>query len=862
MENLPKALLWAIGENQEQRVQAERELKKLEGLNIHAYMHGLCECMQNRKLPPNSRHLAGIQLKNTIDSRAEQKRQQLQQRWLNLPAPKRSDLRLKMLNALNLPEKPLWDIAAQVVAKVARIEIPRDLWPGLMKQLVQVSSDSKSNDSLKEACLTTMGYVSEEVCEEYPEKLQGSSSEILNTIRLALGNPQHSMNIKVAATKALKNSLRMARKNFGVPHERALIMEKMIFASAISKDNRVRFAAFECLVEVAKSYYEHIGNYMKQIYELTSQAIKKGDEDIAKQSLEFWTTVSEIEIDIQEDHLEGKKSQRKNLNIVARAAPRLADMLLMSLTKQDEDPMDDTYNVAQAAAVCLQHMAQNIGGAVVPLVLPFVKQRIKDKNWRNREASTLAFACILDGPSKKDLKGLVLHAFPVILGHMQDSQPQVKDTAAWCIGRICEEMPGAITPEILKNLMEALRRGLHENPKIARHVCWAICNLANEVQVNNNTSALSRYFGAMVKELLKIAEKPDIDLRGDAFEAINALVLGSASDVYPMIGQLVPELMKRLKNALEHGGKQLSPAQAALVANAQASYCSTLTIAIGKLSENPKLRETLCRYMDPMMEFFLGVLRQNHSEAHEEALLAISAVARCIENNFLRYMPHLYEKLLQILRDIQSPSICSIAIGVCGDVARALDSKLVPYCDEIVKTLLSNLKNGSLERHVKPRILECLGDIALAIRGNFEKYYKHVMILLQDASRLDFRQERDYETVEYMNSLREAIIETYVSILQGLADGEKEQLFVDHLKALPDFLGKIASDGDTSDEVIRASCSFIGDMARTLGPKNPQLRKYLLTQAHIKKIINDGFRRDDVCKKQAEYAKRHVMALQ
>merc|ERR1711998_523846 len=107
--------------------------------------------------------------------------------------------------------------------------------------------------------------------------------------------------------------------------------------------------------------------------------------------------------------------------------------------------------------------------------------------------------------------------------------------------------------------------------------------------------------------------------------------------------------------------------------------------------------------------------------------------------------------------------------------------------------------------HVKPRILECLGDVALAIRGNFEKYYKHVMILLQDASRLDFRQERDYETVEYMNSLREAIIETYVSILQGLADGEKEQLFVDHLKALPDFLGKIASDGDTSDEVIRAS---------------------------------------------------------
>ena len=55
---------------------------------------------------------------------------------------------------------------------------------------------------------------------------------------------------------------------------------------------------------------------------------------------------------------------------------------------------------------------------------------------------------------------------------------------------------------------------------------------------------------------------------------------------------------------------------------------------------------------------------------------------------------------------------------------------------------MCNLKNRDLDRKVKPRILNSLGDIALAIGGQFERFLPWVMKFLQQASTVDFKDER------------------------------------------------------------------------------------------------------------------------
>ena len=45
---------------------------------------------------------------------------------------------------------------------------------------------------------------------------------------------------------------------------------------------------------------------------------------------------------------------------------------------------------------------------IVPHVLPFIKEHIKNPDWQYRDAAVMAFGCILEGPEPNQLKPLVI----------------------------------------------------------------------------------------------------------------------------------------------------------------------------------------------------------------------------------------------------------------------------------------------------------------------------------------------------------------------------------------------------------------------------------------------------------------------
>jgi importin subunit beta-1 len=86
---------------------------------------------------------------------------------------------------------------------------------------------------------------------------------------------------------------------------------------------QIRVAAFECLVKIAALYYDKIGNWMQNIFnvppssvphldegvrvdcsyiprplQITLEAMKKDEELVAQQAVEFWSTVCDVEVDI------------------------------------------------------------------------------------------------------------------------------------------------------------------------------------------------------------------------------------------------------------------------------------------------------------------------------------------------------------------------------------------------------------------------------------------------------------------------------------------------------------------------------------------------------------------------------------
>ena len=56
-----------------------------------------------------------------------------------------------------------------------------------------------------------------------------------------------------------------------------------------------------------------------------------------------------------------------------------------------------------------------------------------------------------------------------------DPMIQVKDSAAWTIGRICEQVPSTVLHlEVLNHLLPALIDGLKRETRVATNICWVM----------------------------------------------------------------------------------------------------------------------------------------------------------------------------------------------------------------------------------------------------------------------------------------------------------------------------------------------------------------------------------------------------
>lgn len=122
----------------------------------------------------------------------------------------------------------------------------------------------------------------------------------------------------------------------------------------------------------------------------------------------------------------------------------LVPILTSTLTKQEEFEDEDEWKPNRAAGVCILLAATCCEDSILEHVMPFVTGNIQSQDWRYREASIMAFANILEGPSQATLMPYAVQAMPVLIQSMQDSMTPVRDTVAYAIGRVCDFLPEAI----------------------------------------------------------------------------------------------------------------------------------------------------------------------------------------------------------------------------------------------------------------------------------------------------------------------------------------------------------------------------------------------------------------------------------
>jgi importin subunit beta-1 len=249
----------------------------------------------------------------------------------------------------------------------------------------------------------------------------------------------------------------------------------------------------------------------------------------------------------------------------------------------------------------------------------------------------------------------------------------------------------------------------------------------------------------------------------------------------------------------------------------------------------------LAQYADGLMQAFLAVFGCRSATVHEEAMLAVGALAYAVGDHFVKYMDAFFPFVKLGLENHEEHQVCAVTVGVVGDICRALDEKVIPYCDGIVYALLRDLESEKLHRNVKPPILSCFGDLALATGPAFEKYVPFIVSMLQSATQLTIGAGTtdDDEMIDYNNELRNGIFEAYAGILQGFKSDPSKLLSIrEHMPGVLALGEIVAKDSSRNDVVTRSMVGVLGDMADTMeqiGPlfvQKPFYRQFLMECAN------------------------------
>lgn len=122
---------------------------------------------------------------------------------------------------------------------------------------------------------------------------------------------------------------------------------------------------------------------------------------------------------------------------------------------------------------------------------------------------------MLRGDEPERLKSFVETALPTIIELMCDPSVSVRDTAAWTVGQICENLSEIImNPAYLPSLLQAMVYNLKSEPRVAANVCWALVELAKASysavsQEEAETYCLSQYFDHLIENLLEVTNRAD-----------------------------------------------------------------------------------------------------------------------------------------------------------------------------------------------------------------------------------------------------------------------------------------------------------------------------------------------------------------
>ena len=201
--------------------------------------------------PPYARFLSSILFKNTITATNDPVLKNL---WLiAFPEHQRKSLKDVILGCLGNPIKEVRKGSAQAVASIARIEMPKKMWPNLLPILSSAALHPQVEFRL--TALETLDYITEDM-----EQSLLSKDEVDSILKVIITNINtcENIDVKEKAIICLLNTIRFCGTNFNSPSDAQTIMGAIFKCAECNENIDIKKKGLQTIVEVISVFYETI----------------------------------------------------------------------------------------------------------------------------------------------------------------------------------------------------------------------------------------------------------------------------------------------------------------------------------------------------------------------------------------------------------------------------------------------------------------------------------------------------------------------------------------------------------------------------------------------------------------------------
>ena len=733
------------------------------------------------------RQLAGLLIKNMC--RNEGKEEALSAIFARISGNCWAKLQFACLSALGCAYRDISEAAAQAVASLAA----SGNWPDIVPTLISACSHSEARH--RQSAFLTLGYFLEQLPAGTLSK--ADSDSVLTALYRQICEEAE---MGIEAVKALGCALQFASPYFQREQERQVLM-KMLLAACRHADGGIRTAGLENMCEAAMWYYDYLGGYVGEMLQITRVIVNSGREKEAILALEMWNIVSEIEASRQE-------SDQPTSHLSSSLSPTLCPLLLACLS-QPVSQDRDSWTLQKASGALLVTLAEVVGDAIVDLSLPFIITNIRSTEANKREAAVLALGSVLEGPEDQKLQPLVTQAFPCILNLATEEDEYVRAASLWALSRICEHQVEAIGGEMQK-LWGVLRGSLHSDQALL--ACSCFVHLIQQADQAN--TAIRELF----QPLLDTALNSSGDLQLAAFSALQSLLQATS----PLPGWL-PQLIQLFCASLQLQGSEMR----------ETLLCASIQITLSKANPESLTDSVVSAVLESVVAFF-----RKRRRLIEEGVNVIGALTSGIGTRILPYLGGYWDFLVAGLGT--ESGVCKAAIICVGDHARSLDSSLIPYLSTLIPPLFTVLESTSLPVDFKVQCIATLGDLATCTQAAFLPYLPPLMTYMASAAAASLQvvlPESDLDLFECLQELREAVVDFFASVVQGLTEAGQTNALVADLGSIVAFAGKvICEDYSPTESMHVAVLGLLGDLALAYGPQvralltSPDILQYVCTQ--------------------------------